>query len=613
MTADLLARVLRQAARVPDRTAVVVGERSLTYREFDTETAALARRLLAAGVRPGQTVIVYQQQSLDTVIGMFAALRAAAAWCVVEPGHGGESALGAVLEAVDCAAVLIDGGHPLTPGGAAAALADATGGPVPIDIATRQDPPNLPLPSEPMRRAPAYVITTSGSTGVPKAVVVSRANVAAMLAARDTTDADGALVVFSAMRLIWDGSLLGLLWPLAVGGTAVLPDAGIVRDVDAVADLARRQGISHFLATPSFYRLLLPRLGGLRPTLRVVTLAGEALPPRLVDEHREVLPGVALHNEYGPTEATITCTAHIVADAPRQVVPIGTPAAGTTAHLLDSRLRPVRRGTRGDLYLGGEQIADGYAARPALTATRFVADPFAAVPGTRMYRSGDLARLDAQGDIEFHGRADSQVKVRGVRVECGAVRAVLEYHPAVAEAVVLPATDEDDEVYLAAFWVPVDHAAVPPGPSALAGFCAERLVPESVPGRFVCVDALPITAGSSKLDEAALRARLTDSPARQSVSRDDWSETERAVGDIWSEVLLHDEFDREDRFLDMGGNSHRVVALHMRLEARWPGAISVGLLFDLDTVAAQAAALSADPARPDDGAPASHVPLAFEV
>ncbi|WP_405493601.1 amino acid adenylation domain-containing protein [Nocardia sp. NBC_00511] len=605
---DLLDGLLRQFERVPDRLAVVVGQRSLTYRELDAETRTLARRLLAAGVRPGQTVVVYQQQRLDTVIGMIAALRAAAAWCVIEPGHGGESSLGAVLAALDCGAVIIEGRDPLTPGDAAVALADATQGPAVIDIAAPANPPELALPGPPPRLAPAYAITTSGSTGTPKVVVVSRANLAARIGSRDDAHLDGPPVVCSALRLIWDGSLLGVVWPLAVGGTSVFPDAEMIRDIDAVTELSRRQGVSHFIATPSLYRLALPRLTRPSPPLRTVILMGEAVPPRLVDEHRAALPGVALHNEYGPTEATITCIGPYVADTSHRIVPMGKPARGTTSHLLDNKLGPVGRGARGDLYLGGGQIADGYAGRPGLTATRFVADPFAVVPGARMYRTGDLARLDAHGDIEFHGRLDDQVKVRGVRIERGAIAAILTDHPAVRAAVVLFVADPDGPGYLAAFWVPVDPAAEPPAVSALSGFCAEHVVPEAIPARFVALDVFPVTPGSGKLDESALRALLTGS-GRRPVSRADWTDTERAVGEIWSQVLQHDEFDRTDRFLDVGGNSHRVVGLHLGLQARWPGAISVGLLFDLDTVAAQAAALSADPARPA----AADVPLAFEV
>ncbi|RDI53342.1 non-ribosomal peptide synthetase [Nocardia mexicana] len=610
---DLLRGILRQAERVPDRVALVVGERSLTYRELDTATAYLARRLVAAGVRPGQTVMVLQRQSLNTLVGMIAALRAAAAWCVVEPGRPA-AAVRAVVDAANCTAVLVDGRDDFTPRDEVAAMLDATATrPTVLDIGDGAESPAVALPDQPPMRAPAYVITTSGSTGEPKAVVVSRANLATLIGARGyPPHRDGELVTFSAMRLIWDGSLMGLAWALTVGGTSVLPDARMLPDVDAVSELAVRHSVSHLVSTPSFYRLLLPRLTELKPTLRIVTLGGEAVPARLAAEHRATLPATRLHNEYGPTEATVTCICHVVPPTPQRVVPIGTPTDGTTAHILDRSLRPVRRGTRGDLYLGGGQIADGYAARPGLTATRFVADPFAAEPGGRMYLSGDLARVDADGAIEFHGRADSQVKVRGVRIERGAVEAVLERHPAVREAVVLDATDADGAVYLAAFWVPADTAAPPPPTGALTGFCAEHLAPESVPDRFVVIESLPIAPGSSKLDEAALRALLDSRPERRPApSRDGWSETERAIGAIWSEVLVHDDFDREDRFFDVGGNSHRVVALHLRLEAGWPDAISVGMLFDLDTVAAQAEAVASDATtRPE---PVDGAPMAFEV
>lgn len=608
---DLLSAILSQAERVPDRTALVVGSRALTYRELDTATASLARRLVAAGVRPGQTVIVYQRQNLDTVVGMVAALRAAAAWCVIEPDRG-EQSLQAVLAATDCAAVLIDGQDPLTPAGVAATLAAAPqAGLAVLDIAEAAATPELELPAQPPMRAPAYVITTSGSTGLPKVVVVSRANLATLIGSRDYPHTEGELVTFSAMRLIWDGSLMGLAWALAVGGTSVLPDARMLPDVEAVAELAVRQQVSHLVSTPSFYRLLLPRLAERIATLRIVTLGGEAVPVRLAQEHYATLPDTRLHNEYGPTEATVTCICHVVSDGKRHIVPIGTPTAGTAAYLVDGTLRPVRSGARGELYLGGGQVTDGYAARPGLTATRFVADPFAVEPGARMYRTGDLARVDANGDIEFHGRADSQVKVRGVRIERAAVETVLENHPAVREAVVLAESDADDAVFLAAFWVPADSAAIPPSTGALTAHCAQYLAPESVPERFVAIEVLPIAPGSSKLDEAALRALLRAPARRPAPSRATWTELERAVGAIWSEVLVHDEFDRDERFLDVGGNSHRVVALHVRLEARWPGAISVGMLFDLDTVAAQAGVLAADPVPSTE--PVDSAPMTFEV
>lgn len=612
---DLLRAILHQTERVPGRTALVVGGRSLTYRELDTLTAGLTRRLVAAGVRPGQSVMVFQRQSLDTVISMIAALRAAAAWWVMEPGRP-TSAIRTVVDAVACSAMLIDGRDDSTGRAEVTALLSGTQmRPAVLDIAedVGGGPPGLALPHPPPKGAPAYVVATAGSTGEPKAVVVSRANLATLVGSRDYPYIDGELVTFSAMRLVWDGSILGLSWALAAGGTSVFPDARMLPDVEAVAGLAVRQRVSHLVATPSYYRLLLPRLAGLKSTLRIVTLGGEAVPARLVSEHRQVLPRTRLHNEYGPTEATVTCICHVVSGTPGPIVPIGAPTDGTTAHVLDSTLRPVRPGSRGDLYLGGGQVADGYAARPGLTATRFLADPFTPEPGGRMYLTGDLARIDAEGRIEFHGRTDSQVKVRGVRIERGAVEAVLTAHPAVREAVVLDVTDADDTAYLAAFWVATAIGAPPPTADTLTEYCAERLAPESVPERFVMIDTLPIAPHSTKLDETALRTMLHSRPARQtSPSRNHWTTTQRAIGEIWSAVLGHDDFDREDRFFDVGGNSHRVVALHRRLETRWPGIISIGMLFDLDTVTEQADALptnpcTAEPARVDGK------PSGFEV
>ncbi|WP_280269076.1 AMP-binding protein [Nocardia wallacei] len=326
---DLVRAILEHAERVPGRTALVVGDRSLTYRELDAATAYLARRLVAAGVRPGQTVMVFQRQSVDTVIGMIAALRAAAAWCVVEPGRPAAT-VRAVVDAADCAAVLVNGHDGFTPRDEVAALlAATTARPAVLDIADGADAPAVALPDPPPPRAPAYVITTSGSTGEPKAVVVSRANLAGFLGARDyPPHRDGELVTFAAMRLIWDGSLIGVAWALAVGGTSVLPDAGMLPDVEAVAGLAVRHRISHLVATPSFYRLLLPRLTELKPAPRIVSLAGEALPVRLVEEHRAALPDTLLHNEYGPTEATVTCICHVVAPTTPRVGARGPPPAG---------------------------------------------------------------------------------------------------------------------------------------------------------------------------------------------------------------------------------------------------------------------------------------------
>ncbi|MCQ4120738.1 amino acid adenylation domain-containing protein [Rhodococcus tibetensis] len=505
---EVIAGILEQCSRVPERTAIAVGQRALTYAELESASAELAAELAATGVRPGQVVLIYRAQSADTVVAMIAALRAGAAWCVIEPGHPAMQ-LRALLSDVDCGAIVFDSTDPATSTEGVGVLAweAGAGSPALVDR-HRATPPRShgsDLPERVPDGAPAYVITTSGTTGVPKAVVATRANLASMVAGRNYDYDEADLVTFSAFRLTWDGALLKTIWALCTGGTSVLPDAHGVRDAEAVAALAAKWKATHLAATPSFYRLLLPHLAPLRSHLQWVTLAGEALPATLVERHRTVLPGVPLGNEYGPTETTVSCVAHRVREVPASIAPIGRPLGATTAHILDAKLVPVPQGTVGDLYLGGPQITAGYARRPAATAARFVADPFCAVPGARMYHAGDLARVDVHADIEFCGRVDGQVKVRGVRVERHAVESVLESHPAVRQAVVLATVDEYGDTALTAFWVPAAAATLLPTTRDLTAHCAERLVMQAVPGRFVALGALPL-APSTKVDEVALRA-----------------------------------------------------------------------------------------------------------
>ncbi|MFE6858372.1 amino acid adenylation domain-containing protein [Nocardia sp. NPDC057668] len=596
---DFATALLGQFTRVPDRVAVRVGDHTLTYRELDTATAALAARLTGAGVRPGRIVLCYFRQSPNTVVAMLAALRAGAAWCVIEPGHP-ESALRTLLDDIDCGAVIYD---PAEPGTSPDEMAALFAGRRPALLAVGGQTPVADLPGPQPPGAPIYVLTTSGSTGTPKAVVVSHANVAAMLAGREYPHRDGELVTLSTWRLTADGALILSLWALTRGGTAVFPAYRELPDAAAVGALIRSAGVTHLSATPSFYRLLLPHLA-VDAAPELVSIAGEAFPPPLAARHREALPEAVLLNEYGPTEATVSCLWHtVLAGTDPETVPIGTPVPGSSAYVLGPQLIRLAPGEIGDLYIGGDQITDGYAARPALTAGRYVADPFTEDPGARMYRTGDLARVDERGEIEFLGRDDAQIKIRGARVERHAVEAVIETHPAVRHAVVLDVADADGITELFAFVVPRDVSSRL-DTVELTRFCAGQLVPMAVPSRFLPIDTLPIAA-AGKLDEAALRARARRRAAGAAVSRAGWRERERELAELWELVLEHGEFDRDDSFFELGGNSHRVVFLHLQLEQRWPGALRVGRLFDLRTITEQAEAIDAartgpaDPPGPD--------------
>ncbi|MFD5746078.1 non-ribosomal peptide synthetase [Streptomyces sp. NPDC127033] len=604
-----LQALVEQFTRVPDRTAIVVGTQALTYRELDAASAALAARLAAAGVRPGRTVVLYQRQTVRAVVGMVAAARIGAAWCVVAAGHPARL-VRALLDDIDCGAVVFDPEDPATPADAVAALAGGARGPAPAVL--EQDAPGPAAPfTDPTRpvpgSTPAYVITTSGSTGVPKAVVVTAANLEAMHGSRNYPYEESRLVTFSAMRLTWDGSLMQTLWAMRLGGTAVLPGDGELSDADAAARLAGAWRASHLVATPSFYRLMLPALAsaGVRPQL--VVLGGESVPVALAERHRALLPGAELRNEYGPTETTVSCVTHPVRAADEPVVPIGRPTSGSTAYVLDGRLAPVRPGEVGELYIGGPQVAAGYAARPAETSARFVPDPFTGRAGARMYRTGDLAREKPDGDLEFRGRTDGQLKVRGARIECRAVESALESHPAVGRAVVLGVSDAHAEISLVAFWTPAGNATPLPGTRELLAFCAERMIPAAVPERFVALGGFPL-GPSGKADEAALRALLPGAGARAPLAgRQRWTPTQRSLAEMWTAVLQHDDFGPHDGFFQVGGNSRRVVELHLRMERARPGALRVGQLFELLTVAEQAAALdeavagAERPGRPEPG------------
>lgn len=330
--------------------------------------------------------------------------------------------------------------------------------------------------------------------------------------------------------------------------------------------------------------------------MRQVVLAGEVVPEPLVAQHRAQLPGTGLRNEYGPTETTVAVLAHTVPDASSGTVPVGRPRGATTVHVLDERLRPAAPDALGELYVGGPQVTRGYARRPAATAARFVADPFSPLPGACMYRTGDLVRARKDGEIVFAGRADGQLKVRGIRVERHGVEAVLERHPAVGQASV-QGVPGDGGLRLTAFWTAAPDAVALPGPRELLAHCRQELEAGSVPEEFVLLGSMPLAA-SGKVDEAALTRLLPAEGGGPDGADDTADALSQELAALWAKVLRHDDFGPEDSFFDAGGNSRSVVELHLCLEQRWPGALRVGQLFDLDRVADQARALRAAGARP---------------
>src|SRR6185369_17951967 len=409
--ATLPALFAAQAQRTPDATAVIFEDRVLTYAALDAHANRLAHHLQSLGVGPETMVGLCVERSPEMVIGLVGILKAGGAYLPLDPNYPRER-LAFMLADAGCP-VLVTQSALLErlPEAAAAQL-------VRLDAdwpaIARQPATAPPLDLDP--RHPAYVIYTSGSTGTPKGVVVAHQQIAASNAARSSFYADVPAPRFLLLSSIaFDSSVAGTFWSLLSGGTLVLSSD---LSVDAALAAIAEHDVNCFLAVPSLYGALIDSIQDLpRVELQAVIVAGEACSAELVDRHHRDFPGVALVNEYGPTECSVWSSAHRLTqmDGGQRNVPIGRPLPNYRAYVLDDGLEPVPAGVAGELYIAGVGLARGYLNRASLTAERFVADPNGAA-GSRMYRTGDLARWRADGVLEFLGRADAQVKLRGFRI-----------------------------------------------------------------------------------------------------------------------------------------------------------------------------------------------------
>ncbi|MFD3519134.1 amino acid adenylation domain-containing protein [Streptomyces sp. NPDC058653] len=615
----LLDAFLAQAARAPHTTALLIGDTSLSYRELADASAGLAELLRTAGAGIGTTVCIRLEQSAVAVVAVLATLRVGAAWSALEPDLP-VARLSALLKDTDCAVVIGTRDDqdlallPDTPPLLAAedldlaALAEAGAG-------AAEDPAH-PVPET----APAYLIYTSGSSGTPKGVLVSRGQLADSVRPRGTVYGTGTSVFLMAMRLSFDGMLAGMFWSFSHGHTLLLPTARELRLAPEFVLLARRHRATHLIVVPSYYRLLLAGPGRLPDTLRVVVVAGEVCTPELVAGHRAQLPGARLVNEYGPTETVVSCTVEDRPDPASERVPIGHPWPGATAHVLDETLRDVGTGETGELYIGGAFVALGYAGAQAATAERFVASPFGPA-GSRLYRTGDLARRDRNGALHYHGRSDQQVKIRGARVELGDVEAAIEAHPAVDQAVVVCTEATTGAPTLTAFLTPAPGRTAP-DPRELRRHCRDHLVEQALPTSFVRMERMSLTS-SGKVDRAGLAA-LVPAAGGQSPrpeNEEDRTDLHGTLRTVWADVLGHPDAGTDDNFFGVGGNSLKILELYSALDERWPGTVRAGELFDLTTIAAQARAIeerlqaaSGDTGEQAPAAPAPcSVPVAYEL
>ncbi|HXM58729.1 MAG TPA: amino acid adenylation domain-containing protein, partial [Candidatus Dormibacteraeota bacterium] len=571
---DLVARHGRGAPRA---TAVRAGNEVVTYGDLDRRSAALADALADMGVRQETRVGLLAQRSPDLVVGALAVVRAGGAYVPLDPDQPAER-LGFIAADAGVAVVLADRGL--------MAVARGLGRPV---LCLQDAFAPRPAPPVPAGAAPPgqllYVMYTSGSTGTPKGVMVEHGALAnlvewhrrAFLRGPDERVTMLAAPGFDASS--WE------VWPaLAAGASLHVPDSATRRSPEHLRDWLVGERITvSFVPTPLAEALLELAWPPSTP-LRTLLTGGDRLRVRPPAD----LP-FAVVNNYGPTEGTVVATSGRI-EAPGAVPSIGRPIAGARVLVLDRRLQPVPTGVPGELYLGGAGLARGYAGRPDLTADRFVPSPFGGAPGERLYRTGDLVRWLPDGEIDFLGRTDDQVEIRGHRVEPAEVVAALIGHPAVARAHVLATGDGGDHRLIAAV-VPRDGGS--PAPGELRAWCRDRLPAFMVPAVVHVLDAVPVLP-SGKVDRAALAA-LADAPAAPGgVEEDDATGLEATVARIWREVMGVEHVGRDDDFFEAGGHSLLAIKIASRLRAALGVEVPLTLLFDHPTVAGLALALETD-------------------
>jgi amino acid adenylation domain-containing protein len=567
--------------RYPDAVVLRTDGKSITYRTFASRVFATARRLIDLGVGPETTVALAIPRGLDQVVAMYAVVMAGGAYVPVD---GATDRVRTILEAAR-PVVVLSAGSGVVPAYDAPVLDVATvvgDGCEPVTDAER---------SAPLRpQHPAYVLFTSGSTGVPKGVSVSHGAVCEQLAWMQTRyplgEDDGVLVKTSAG---FDLSVWEYWWAPQVGARIALAPVGAEYDTDAVASVIQDESITVLCTVPSSLAML-TRQGSFPGSIRRILCIGEELSPELCATVL-ALSSAEMHNLYGPTEATVSVTGHDVRDLVQSVqsvqsiqsrVPIGRQQPAVGVAVLDAALSPVVGSAVGEMYISGPQLARGYHGDPGRTATSFVADPHT---GARMYRTGDLVRRRTDGALDYVGRSDSQIKIRGFRIEIGEVESAMRSVRGIADAAVVAADLGTDRARLAAYYV---AAGTSPGERVVRETVRDRLPAYMVPSTFTELSVLP-RGVTGKVD----RARLPrPEPVRRQYVAPRTS-TETAVCRIVAEVTGTDRAGIEDGFFELGGNSLAATSVASRIEQVVSIHVPVRIIFDTDTLGELARAVDA--------------------
>ncbi|MGN6153112.1 MAG: amino acid adenylation domain-containing protein, partial [Lysobacteraceae bacterium] len=580
-----------QVDRAPQSMALVSADGTLRYGELDAQANRLAHRLRALGVGPDARVAICMPSGLDRVVAVLATWKAGGAYVPLDPAYPAER-LSYLLHDSAPAVVLTHDG--VTAGVRAILRAATASQAAVVDVGAERETlaalPDKRLVPDDIGLAPghlAYVIYTSGSTGQPKGVMVEHRGVVNLaIAQRRAFPVDDAARVLQCASFSFDACVFETVMALCNGGSLHLPPAGAVVAGPVLRDLLREHRITHATLTPSV-------LAGIddpacMADVRTLVVAGEACPAALVERWA---PGRCFVNAYGPTETTVWATWHVCEAPLAGRPPIGRPIANARVYVLDDDRRPVPVGVEGELYVGGAGLARGYLHRPELTQERFVRDPFAAQPDARMYRTGDLVCWREDGTLDYVGRNDDQVKLRGLRIELGEIEAQLLAQSGIREAAVRVREDVAGDRRLVAYVVADGGAA---DPQALRDALLRTLPDYRIPAAYVTLADLPRTP-NGKLDVRALPAPTAAALAQQTYEAPE-GDTEAALATIWQDVLRVPRIGRDDHFFALGGHSLLAMQTAARLRQRLGVAAALSDVFAHPVLRDLAAALADRPA-----------------
>ncbi|MGF1488110.1 MAG: amino acid adenylation domain-containing protein, partial [Prochloraceae cyanobacterium] len=565
-----------QVEKTPLSVAVVFENQRLTYQELNQKANQLARYLQSLGVEPEELVGICVEPSIDMVVGLLGILKAGGAYVPLDPNYPQERLI----------YILTDSGVELlltqesllesSPShNARVVCLDRDWGAIEqhsqenLEVGVNSD--NL-----------AYVIYTSGSTGKPKGVLIEHKNLVHSTNARFSYYNSTLHSLLLLSSVAFDSSVAGIFWSLCSGGSLIVPKQNSLLEPLQITKLIAEHQISHLLSIPSYYGQILQHADPQAlVSLHTVIVAGEVCPTTLLKLHDRAVTNASIFNEYGPTEATVWSSVYSPQDRGSQsLVPIGRPIANTQIYILDRQLQPVPIAVAGELYIGGDGLARGYLNRPELTREKFIPNPFKNSKSERLYKTGDKARYLPDGNIEFLGRIDNQVKLRGFRIELGEIEASLNTHPQVKQAIVIAKEDISGNKSLVAYVVSADR---PLSSKKLRQFLASSLPEYMIPSAFVSLDTLPLTP-NGKVDRKSL-AELDRDLTREREYVAPRSPSEEIIANIFASVLGLPQIGIYDNFFELGGHSLLATQLISQLRATWELEIPLRAIFSSPTVA----------------------------